>query len=203
MNRLLKILATVALLVFPHAGEAQPGVFGYAALPARDFPAARRWLPVSAEIARCAEEGCLPETFLPALGSGAAHDGLARLQQVNSAVNRTLEYRPDGEGEDWAMPGETLQKGAGDCEDFAILKMAMLASLGFPLDRMSIVVVSIPQRDAFHAVLSVKIANKVHVLDSLTDRIFSDTQDPGYVPLYSLGLGNGWLHGRRSNPSPA
>lgn len=38
----------------------------------------------------------------------------------------------------WSSPDETVAKRAGDCEDFAILKMASLLQTGIPQEKMAI-----------------------------------------------------------------
>ena len=55
----------------------------------------------------------------------------------------------------WAKPSEILAHRAGDCEDFAILKMAALLRAGIPAQSMSLVVLQDRRRKFFHAVLSV------------------------------------------------
>lgn len=63
-----------------------------------------------------------------------------RLDAINQGVNRSVRYSEDqslyGKLDYWAAPDETVQRMAGDCEDAAILKMAILASSGFPRDKM-------------------------------------------------------------------
>ncbi|MGT2467572.1 transglutaminase-like cysteine peptidase (plasmid) [Mesorhizobium atlanticum] len=53
-----------------------------------------------------------------------------KLSFVNSTVNRLIAYKKDslvyGEFDYWAKPLEILDRRAGDCEDFAILKMTAL-----------------------------------------------------------------------------
>ena len=49
-----------------------------------------------------------------------------RLKRVNSFVNQQVQFSEDtavwGQTDYWATPVETLGRGAGDCEDFAIAK---------------------------------------------------------------------------------
>ncbi|WP_233426648.1 transglutaminase-like cysteine peptidase [Rhizobium mongolense] len=53
---------------------------------------------------------------------------------MNVAVNRAIRYRRDMDtdqaADHWAAPSETLARQQGDCEDFAILKMAALRAEG-------------------------------------------------------------------------
>lgn len=50
----------------------------------------------------------------------------ARIDFVNMAVNQLVVYRADAAADRWATPCETLARGAGDCEDFAITKFYLL-----------------------------------------------------------------------------
>ena len=50
----------------------------------------------------------------------------------------------------WAKPSEILERRAGDCEDFAILKMAALLRAGIPAQSMSLVVLQDRKRGFFH-----------------------------------------------------
>ena len=60
---------------------------------------------------------------------------LDKLAFVQSTVNRQVRWMSDttlwGRHDYWATAAETLQKGAGDMEDRAIVKMQALRALGF------------------------------------------------------------------------
>src|SRR5262245_3197474 len=49
--------------------------------------------------------------------------------EINVAVNQAIEYRTDPDDR-WQTPAETLTLMIGDCEDFAILKWALLVRTG-------------------------------------------------------------------------
>ena len=55
---------------------------------------------------------------------------------VNIAINRSVAYALDSPtgaaGDAWSTPFETLARGAGDCEDFAIAKFYLLIASGAP-----------------------------------------------------------------------
>ncbi|WP_165349709.1 transglutaminase-like cysteine peptidase [Methylibium sp. Pch-M] len=59
-----------------------------------------------------------------------------RIAFINVEVNQRIEYAADPEsvpGADvWSTPCETLARGAGDCEDFAITKFFLLLASGYP-----------------------------------------------------------------------
>ncbi len=54
--------------------------------------------------------------------------------ELNLSVNRLIKYKAEPPGQDtWQTPAETLRLGHGDCEDFAILKYALLSQAGVPV----------------------------------------------------------------------
>lgn len=117
-------------------------------------------------------------------------DITAQLRHVSASVNGMVAYRTDEENhgrlDQWSTPNETLARASGDCEDYAILKMAVLARLGVPVTAMEIVVVKDTSRRLFHAVLSVALEDRTLILDNMTDAVEADTRKPGYAPLFSL-----------------
>lgn len=66
-----------------------------------------------------------------------------KIEAVNRQVNRQLHFSEDRtlwrQGDYWATPEETLQRGRGDCEDYAILKYFSLRALGIAPDRLWLV----------------------------------------------------------------
>jgi predicted transglutaminase-like cysteine proteinase len=57
-----------------------------------------------------------------------------RIAFVNTEINRRTVYQADADdgGDHWATPCETLARGRGDCEDFAIAKHFLLEACGVP-----------------------------------------------------------------------
>jgi transglutaminase-like putative cysteine protease len=124
---------------------------------------------------------------------------MLRAVAINTAVNRLIDYRSDkdvyGKLDYWAAPVEILTKGKGDCEDFAILKMAALKAAGVPADSMALVILRDASRNFFHAVLAVSTNSGTYVLDNLRDAVLTDRQLPQYQALYSLSAQGAWVHG--------
>ncbi len=60
----------------------------------------------------------------------------AKITAVNRFFNQRIQFVDDvvvwGQNDYWATPLETLHKGAGDCEDYAIAKYFTLLALGIP-----------------------------------------------------------------------
>ena len=125
-----------------------------------------------------------------------------KLAGVNRGVNGLIAYRGDkavyGSADHWAKPAEILQRGSGDCEDFAILKMAALLGAGIPAQSMSLVVLQDHHKGVFHAVLSVSTGSGTFILDNVRNAVVKDTSLPSYVPLYSFSMDRAWIHGSKS-----
>ncbi|MDX8529248.1 transglutaminase-like cysteine peptidase [Mesorhizobium sp. MSK_1335] len=182
-----------------------PGVFGSVALSMRNFPVAARWAPVYKAIVDCtAGSPCDRESpaFAEIINIAADKGFRDKLTFVNSSINRLIAYRKDsvvyGKLDYWAKPSEVLEHRAGDCEDFAILKMAALLRAGIPAQSMSLVVLQDRRRKFFHAVLSVSTGSGAFILDSLSNAVVRDSDLPDYVPLYSFSTDRAWIHGSKS-----
>ena len=123
-----------------------------------------------------------------------------QIPKVNALVNRLLTYREDSAlhetGEYWASPTETLSHLAGDCEDFAILKYAILRDLGINDNDMRIVVLRDTAVRQFHAVLTVRHKGQWLVLDNRFSRVRFERDLPHYKPLYSVNAAGEWAHTR-------
>lgn len=186
-------------------GAIIPGVFGSVALSMRNFPVAARWAPVYKAIIDCtAGSPCDRENaaFGEIVGIAANKAFRDKLDFVNSSINRLIAYRKDsvvyGKLDYWAKPSEILEHRAGDCEDFAILKMAALLRAGIPAQSMSLVVLQDRRRKFFHAVLSVSTGSGTFILDSLSNVVAMDRDLPDYVPLYSFSTDRAWIHGTKA-----
>ncbi|MEV8670804.1 transglutaminase-like cysteine peptidase [Mesorhizobium ciceri] len=181
-----------------------PGVFGSVALSMRNFPVAARWAPVYRAITACSAGSPCEHKSTAFAGMIAAAQGKGfseKLSFVNSSVNRLIAYRKDsvvyGKLDYWAKPSEILERRAGDCEDFAILKMTALLRAGIPTQSMALVVLQDRKRGFFHAVLSVSTGSGTFILDSLSNTVMRDSDLPDYVPLYSFSTDRAWIHGSR------
>lgn len=181
-----------------------PGVFGSVALSMHNFPVSARWAPVYRAIVDCSTgSACDGKNSLFVAIVNAAKDKrfIDKLSFINSSINHAIAYKKDsvvyGKLDYWAKPSEILERRAGDCEDFAILKMAALLRAGIPAQSMSLVVLQDRKRGFFHAVLSVSTGSGVFILDSLSNVVSRDSDLPDYVPLYSFSTDRAWIHGTR------
>jgi predicted transglutaminase-like cysteine proteinase len=187
-------------------GAVIPGVFGSVAISMRNFPASARWASVYKAIRACGNE-CdrLSPGFAFIVDAVKNKNFSDKLAFVNSGINQLIAYRKDsatyGRLDYWASPEETLRRRAGDCEDFAILKMAALLQAGVPASSMSLVVLQDTKRRVFHAVLSVSTSNGAFILDILDNAVVKDTSLSNYAPLYSFSTDRAWVHGTRTGES--
>lgn len=189
------------------------GVFGSVAIPFKALPSSANWKAVypsivRADFATCTNgSGCTPraEELAGLVREIKAKPFSQKLAAVNRAVNRNVAYVSDRANyrrlDVWAKPTDILKRGKGDCEDYAILKMAALNAAGIPLSSMSLVVLQDQSRSLFHAVLTVSTTRGHYVLDNLHDRVMKDTALASYLPLYSLSGNRSWIHGRKRDGS--
>jgi predicted transglutaminase-like cysteine proteinase len=88
-----------------------------------------------------------------------------------------------------------LRRGVGDCEDFAIAKMDMLAALGVARADMRLIIARDLVRNADHAVLIVQLDGGSVMLDNVTDRLLDGRAPNDYRPIMSFSQNAKWVHG--------
>lgn len=92
-----------------------------------------------------------------------------KLQQVNSEVNSSIE--PVSDQDLYAVPERwDYPVGAGDCEDYVLLKKRYLEDIGFPSESLLITVV-LDEVGEGHAVLTVTTTEGDYVLDNRRNEI--------------------------------
>ena len=118
---------------------------------------------------------CIPaaKAFVDMLDFAHDRRGVGR---VNRSVNMTIKYIPDIVDQ-WQSPLLTLERGAGDCEDFAILKIVLLHYSGFNKNDLVLMV------DIDHATAQVNIDGEFVMLDNRSLFIF-----PGTTARFMLSL---------------
>jgi predicted transglutaminase-like cysteine proteinase len=130
-------------------------------------------------------------------------DAVSVVRGVNSFVNRTLVYKDDPDlfqvTDHWATMAETARRGSGDCEEYALMKLAMLKLLGFSSAQLRLVLLRIPRLGRDHAVLVVDTGSGRYVLDNLVADVYLDTDNRGYVPLVSMMGNHNYIHGFKQN----
>jgi predicted transglutaminase-like cysteine proteinase len=139
----------------------------------------------------------------PLLAQAAAMDEPQRLQAVNQFFNRRVVYAEDsevwGQVDYWASPLETLAKGAGDCEDYAIAKYFSLVAAGTPVARLRLVYVRAEMGGRggpvqAHMVLAYYATPEAEplILDSLVGEIRPASRRPDLTPVFSFNSEGLW-----------
>jgi predicted transglutaminase-like cysteine proteinase len=94
---------------------------------------------------------------------------MRELEQVNHSVNKSIRSVTDlkhyGVVEKWTYPDD----GAGDCEDYALLKRKMLIGRGWP--RSSLLMTIVRNSKGSHAILTVRTDKGEFVLDNLNNKV--------------------------------
>jgi predicted transglutaminase-like cysteine proteinase len=170
-----------------------PDVFGTVALDAGVTAYGARWRRVStADLAD-------PRVRQIAAAT-AGLDPLAKLAFIHEAVGRRIAFRSDLDGyhivDYWAQAGETLDRGAGDSEDIAILKMQALKAAGFAARDLYLSVGRDRLRGA-DTLLLVRVEDRFYALDDRSDRPLNAREYVRFVPVITLGKDIAWLHGKR------
>ena len=123
----------------------------------------------------------------------------SRLASVNAWANNHIRYVEDqdqyGSADYWAPASATINARAGDCEDIAIVKMQMLASLGIARSDMFLTVARDRVRNRDHALLIVKADGQFWMLDNATNAVLDASQNHDYMPILTFSEKAKWLHG--------
>ncbi|TYO69355.1 hypothetical protein DQ397_004787 [Pseudomonas sp. CK-NBRI-02] len=130
---------------------------------------------------------------------------LERLRQVNLFFNQQLRYVEDidlwRDIDYWATPIQSLIKGAGDCEDYAIAKYFSLRRMGIPSEKLRITYVKALRQNRAHMVLTYYSTPQAQplVLDSLMDAIKPADERTDLLPVYAFNGEGLWLTGASGN----
>ena len=128
--------------------------------------------------------------FLAIVKLGRKNEGRAQLGWLNRTVNMTIRPASDWalyrDADYWASPLQTLDSGAGDCEDYAILKYVALRELGVGSDDLRVVIVQDDKHLTEHAIVAVRSQQKWLVLDNRTMVLLNTEDLRNYHPLFAL-----------------
>jgi predicted transglutaminase-like cysteine proteinase len=165
---MLRVLVlALCFLLLPHGARAE-------SLLARWSAAQADLAADAAQLARCRADGeaCNREDLhlIAIAEAGRVQEGRARLGIVNRAVNLAIrpvsDERQSGVDDDWAAASRTMRTGAGDCEDYAIVKFLVLRELGFADADLRLAVVRDEMRQSDHAVVAARLGGEWLVLDN-------------------------------------
>lgn len=165
-----------------------------------------RWMTLKASLARRFTNGRYDrfQAWRALLAEVKDLNEFEQLERINEFVNAT-PYKPDqknfGVSDSWVGPDVFFEKG-GDCEDYAIAKMASLRALGYHSDRLRMVIVDDNNSKQKHAFLAVYYGGKVFLLDNQIQKVITQDKVRHYEPICSLSPDNLWVHWRNGKGSP-
>jgi len=171
----------------------RPDVFGSVALKVRRTPLDAKW--------RRVEHSSLDGDQLHYARSLFGLSASERLESVNRYVNHRVSFVDDsvrfGRSDVWSAAATTLRAGRGDCEDYAIAKLQLLRAAGIPDRDLYLTIVKDLVRRADHAVLVVRAAGHMFVLDNGTDALLDSEDVADYRPVLTFAATGEWTHGYR------
>lgn len=140
------------------------------------------------------------QALLQEIGEAASQDEETRVRLINTFFNRQILYRDDRETwgaiDYWASPLETLNKGQGDCEDYAIAKYFSLIAAGIPSVKMRLVYVRAQLAGTIqaHMVLAYypEPTAEPLILDNLITEIRPSSRRPDLAPVFSFNAEGLW-----------
>jgi len=191
--------ATDAPGALPRRSGAEP--FGMFAFRAPEGVLWTKWRGVAADIAkdveamarcRASAAQCSPAAtrFIAVIDDVRRHDGRARIETVNRAVNDAIRYTSDmeqhGVADLWSAPLATFASGRGDCEDYAIAKYVALRESGIAAEDMRVLLVRDLAVREDHAVLAVREGGRWMILDNRSMAPIADSDVRNFMPLFAL-----------------
>lgn len=166
-------------------------------LAAAAYDAARVLDAAAARGPRVAEQA---QALVQQIERSAAQEDLQRLKEINDFFNRRLAFKEDivtwGVPDYWASPLESLDKRAGDCEDYAIAKYFSLTAAGVPTARLRLVYVRarLAGQSLAHMVLAYYAQPNAEplILDNLRPEVLPASQRADLTPVFSFNTEGLW-----------
>jgi len=139
----------------------------------------------------------------PLLAGAAAMDERALLAGVNDFFNRRIVFTDDltawGSEDYWASPLEMLERGQGDCEDYAIGKYFSLMAAGVPVAKLRLVYVRATIGGPGGAVQAHMVlafyaqpGAEPLILDNLVGEVRPASRRPDLTPVFSFNSEGLW-----------
>lgn len=184
--------------IFEAPSRTKPDVFGTVALEVAKTPLDDRWRRVHASKV----SGAAAQYAASLRNSGDDQ----RLDAVNRYVNGRVSFVDDSRqyrrADAWSTANETLRRGRGDCEDYAIAKLQMLRAAGFSDRDLYLVILKDLVRRSDHAVAVVRSGDRMYVLDNGTDELLDSSEVADYRPIMTFSANGAWSHGYRRAAPP-
>jgi predicted transglutaminase-like cysteine proteinase len=144
-----------------------------------------KWLPLldrSKQELALLEQGAMRDFFTHV----RSLDSLGQIRYVHRWVNSRMDYRRDVEGDDnWQSAGESIRRGAGDCEDYSIAKYALLRYLGYDAKDLMLVG-GVGRTLEKHIVLYVRHGELVLALDQDRKLVTASDHTSGFLPVFGF-----------------
>jgi predicted transglutaminase-like cysteine proteinase len=121
-----------------------------------------------------------------------------KIKRVNEFFNRRITWGDDqkvwGQLDFWATPMDTIGKGMGDCEDFAIAKYYTLLNVGVPVEKLRLVYVKAKNgngttgSEQAHMVMAYYQApdSEPLIMDNMITDIRPASRRPDLLPVFSF-----------------
>lgn len=123
----------------------------------------------------------------------------SQIRRVNHFFNASINYEIDltlwGKKDYWASPVETIGRGRGDCEDYAIAKYFTLTSLGVDPNKLRLMYVRQLKVNQPHMVLIYFEHPKAvpFVLDNFKSKVLPANKRRDLKPIYSFNAQGLWM----------
>ena len=192
-------VTTAAMPLYrPAIAMDRPDVFNSVALPIGRVSLDRRWRKVA--------NGPVGATSAAYAAALSGRSKMEKLEAINRYVNSRITFIDDirqyGVADHWTSAADTLRRGRGDCEDYAIAKLQLLRRAGFADKDLYLVILRDALRRADHAVLVARAEGRLLVLDNGTNRMIDSYDMPDYRPIVTFSGDRIWTHGYRREVPP-
>lgn len=141
-----------------------------------------------ADISNCISPPALQ--LLKVVKAAASREGLARLGEINRAINLAVRPMSDralyGVDDHWTSPLATFAIGAGDCEDYAIAKLVALHEAGIAREDLRLIIMRENVTGEDHAVVAARVDGRWHILDNRFFVMVEDTNIGKYKPVFAI-----------------
>ncbi len=141
-------------------------------------------------------KGCVWDDWQKIIADLKDSDPMSQLRSVNDIMNAkryTLDNVNWGADDYWATVFEFMRR-SGDCEDYAIAKYVTLRALGWPADKLRLVIVRDTKLDLNHAILAAYTDDGIYIGDNQVEGLVKATSIRHYRPIYSINEDGWWLH---------
>ncbi|HEX5373251.1 MAG TPA: transglutaminase-like cysteine peptidase [Aquabacterium sp.] len=140
------------------------------------------------------------QSLIDVMQTDASADEVDKLKSMNNFFNRTIQFRDDrdnwGVADQWTSPMELLNRGQGDCEDYAIAKYFSLIALGVSPAKMRMVYVRAQVGGTIqaHMVLAYypEPTAEPLILDNLITELRPASRRPDLAPVFSFNAEGLW-----------